>query len=143
VHGHDQRAEFPFTEILDLINQDGHGRFAVLGGLRHDPQQFGKVDLDVSAVCGAFFRLYVDPDRDVIKCHLDTADKALQDRKATADFFLGSLHAVEPEEQAAELRREHCREGFVLVSLDKNSLVALGLGQARDFIEEHRLSYSP
>lgn len=48
VHGHDERAEFLFGKILDLVNHDGQARFAFHSRFRHNGKEIRQVYFQVA-----------------------------------------------------------------------------------------------
>jgi len=50
------------VEVLDFINEQGHGRFSFLSGFGHGDKEIGQIDFQIAAVGHSLFGLDVQAD---------------------------------------------------------------------------------
>jgi hypothetical protein len=77
VHGHDQCAQFRGTEVLDLVDQDGHRHAPLRRSFAYRHEQVGQVHFQVAAVGRARIGLDVEADveiadRDIVESLLES-----------------------------------------------------------------------
>ncbi len=74
MHRHDQRAQFLLVEILNLINEDGHGYCSLLGCFAYGDEEVRKVNFQIATIRRALFGFDIQSYGDIPHGEFEGAD---------------------------------------------------------------------
>ena len=142
VQGGDQRAQFAFLHVLQLVDEHHQHGTGSLRSCRSGQHEVLEVVVEVAVVGQARLALDVEGDLDVLVGDLERTGKARQGPERAHSQVLGCRRPAEAQQRAAQLRGQHGGQGAVLGGFDAQRGGTGGLGIGADAIEQYRLAYA-
>lgn len=142
MHGHDQGRELSLSEILNLVDKEGHSRVPIFRRFTDGDEQRREVGFEVSAIGRAHFRIVGQAKRHVADRHLWHAYPATKNSEGTLNLVAYAMNAIEIEQEFFEGRSEHIAQAPLFRSFDKHLAKRRFDGEPLDLVKEDGLAHT-
>ena len=140
VQGGDERRQFGFLYVLQLVDEHDQRGAGLRGGGAHCLEQGLQVVLQVAVVGQARLGVEVQADLDVLVLDLQRPHEAGQRAQGALGKVARLLVAAQAQQGLAQLRRQQRRQGAALGRLDADRMHVGALGFVAHPVEKHGLA---